>query len=124
MPFYVSVTEEHTNTTQYFKSIESPDLKPLHPHPPTLPQETLPPPSAEYTPAPPVPSTSLNGDGPGPSPILQPLPVSSHLRIPDTGPASRSVSPDVDLVPDRMASRIPGGGFAGRLSPQPGGVKA
>lgn len=54
---------------------------------------------------------------------LVPDRMSSHLRLPD-GPTPRSVSPDGDLVPDRMASRIPGGGFAGRLSPQPGGVKA
>ena len=63
-----------------------------------------------------MPETTLNGAGA--SPILQPLPVSSHLQIPDGGaPSQRSVSPD--LVPDRMGSRIPGGGLTGRLSPQP-----
>jgi glucosamine-6-phosphate deaminase len=115
--------ESLANTQQqYFKSIESGSSipSPLHPYPPKLPEETLP-----------IPETTLDAvDTPA---ILQPEPVSSQLLHPDgavvgNGKLSpvliaRSASPDMDLVPDRMASRIPGGGFAGRLSPQPGAVR-
>ncbi|SPO04755.1 related to glucosamine-6-phosphate isomerase [Cephalotrichum gorgonifer] len=119
--------EMQVKTVRYFKSIEATSgLQPLHPAPPTLPQETLPSPNSKTPPYPTIPSTVLNEAGSG-VPILQP--ISSRLRIPDGGSApststNRSPSPECDLVPDRMASRIPGGGFAGRLSPAPDAMRS
>ncbi|KAI5464660.1 hypothetical protein BGZ63DRAFT_401585 [Mariannaea sp. PMI_226] len=51
--------------------------------------------------------------------ILSPEPIASHLlrAAPASGHSSRSVSPD--LVPDRMASRIPEPNLNRRLTPNP-----
>lgn len=135
-PLFLKTTSQltHNPPNQYFKSIEQTSiLKPLHPTVPKFPQQTI---------AAPIPTPTTNGtavprtlpetvvpvvlNDTADVPILQPLPVSvsSHLAVPTAGDNSRAVSPDVDLVPDRMADRINGGGFAGRLSPQPGAVSS
>ncbi|PKS11342.1 hypothetical protein jhhlp_003104 [Lomentospora prolificans] len=114
--------ELQVKTVKYFKSIESGSRtpSPLHPHPPKFPAEALP-----------VPETVLSAtDAPA---ILQPSPVTTQLLHPEGTSADgkpspliigRSASPDMDLVPDRMGSRISGGRFAGRLSPQPSTVRS
>ncbi|KAH7175621.1 hypothetical protein EDB81DRAFT_770438 [Dactylonectria macrodidyma] len=51
------------------------------------------------------------------TPIVAPEPIASHLLRANPAPTSRSVSPD--LVPDRMASRIPEPNLNGRLTPNP-----
>lgn len=50
------------------------------------------------------------------TPIVAPEPIASHLLRANVH-TSRSVSPD--LVPDRMASRIPEPKLNGRLTPNP-----
>lgn len=80
----------------------------------------------------PVPTTVVDEVSPASSPsspqspaptILAPQPTTSRfLRA--SSPANeypiRSVSPDFDLVPDRMADRMPEPGFAAmRLTPNP-----
>lgn len=51
--------------------------------------------------------------------IVSPEPITSHLLRPElaSGHISRSASPD--LVPDRMASRIPEPNLNRRLTPNP-----
>ncbi|KKY34904.1 putative glucosamine-6-phosphate isomerase [Diaporthe ampelina] len=77
----------------------------------------------------PVPTTVIDEVSPPLSPkessptILSPQPTTSRL-LRATSPANeypvRSVSPDFDLVPDRMADRLPDPGFANRrLTPNP-----
>lgn len=77
----------------------------------------------------PVPTTVIDEVSPPMSPkessptILSPQPTTSRL-LRATSPANeypvRSVSPDFDLVPDRMADRLPDPGFANmRLTPNP-----
>lgn len=115
---------------QYFKSIESvartqgfeqilpsrirtgPDVKSAQPVPVLVPTTTVV--VDEVSPASP--------QSPAPT-ILSPQPTTSRfLRA--SSPANeyplRSVSPDFDLVPDRMADRMPEPGFAARrLTPNP-----
>lgn len=77
----------------------------------------------------PVPTTVIDEVSPPLSPkessptILSPQPTTSRL-LRASSPANeypvRSVSPDFDLVPDRMADRLPDPGFANRrLTPNP-----
>lgn len=93
------------------------------------------PPPDTATPVPTPPSSTIEdiqsspivGDDEGPT-ILCPQPTTSRLLCPSSPAAeypirSRSVSPDIDLVPDRMGSRLPPGeqrSFAARrLTPKP-----
>ncbi|KAH8774706.1 glucosamine-6-phosphate isomerase [Diaporthe sp. PMI_573] len=77
----------------------------------------------------PIPTTVIDEVSPPLSPkessptILSPQPTTSRL-LRASSPANeypvRSVSPDFDLVPDRMADRLPDPGFANRrLTPNP-----
>ncbi|KPM38389.1 Glucosamine-6-phosphate isomerase 1 [Neonectria ditissima] len=65
----------------------------------------------------PIPETKVQKAQP--TPIIAPEPITSHLlrATPVSGYTSRSVSPD--LVPDRMASRIPEPSLNRRLTPNP-----
>lgn len=73
-------------------------------------------------PSPITPASSSASDQDQSPTILSPQPTTSRLLRPSTPAAEypvRSVSPDMDLVPDRMASRIPEPQLNKRLTPNP-----
>lgn len=116
--------------TQYFKSIENvarqqgfeqilpssirtgPNVKT------TKPNAAKPVPTAVIINSPPSPDSETTSPT-----ILSPQPTTSRL-LRASSPANeypvRSVSPDIELIPDRMADRMPEPGFAARrLTPNP-----
>lgn len=123
-------TQPTDNTIQYFKSIEN--VARQQGFEQILPSSIRTGPNVKNTKsisAQPVPTTvvidsptSPSSDTASPT-ILSPQPTTSRL-LRASSPANeypiRSVSPDFDLVPDRMADRLPEPGFAARrLTPNP-----
>ncbi|CAI4217432.1 unnamed protein product [Parascedosporium putredinis] len=108
--------ELQVKTVKYFKSIESRASvpSPLNPHPPKLPGEDI---SVRTGILEPMDLPVIVHPSPLGSPSVTLEAAAEDAKI-STPFLRRSASPDMELIPDRMASRIPGGQFSGRLSPR------